>query len=791
MYRNHPQFYDGQYPRSNSRYSYPNSEERSNAKKQRSETLTSEQLEIDKALSIKNGSKPKKKRLRDDAYTFVSTTSLHALPFVLRSRSYSGRIFWILIFLVGTGAMLWHLWLLTKNYLSYSLATTVNIKYEHLQFPSISVCNENALRQSLVFSANLSVPDAFREYVLGLKDTEEYSKNETNPGDRPPPANNKRRRKRSTKPKKPFHVNSSSELEQKSPQYERDPETNEEYGYGNTSTEYRNYETYSKALRLLDSSLRYDLGHQKNVLILSCAFNGIECDTENFTDYLSHDYGNCFTFNDFLNRSKSPRPQGLRVRGSGTTYGLSLLLYLERNEYTLELTPASGARVVISEFGSHPNIDHNGLSLSPGKEIDIGLKKVFIQRLKYQQHTCKEETNYLQLSYNYTQGACNSLCEDQMIYKYCNCHRPEFMEHYNDNQLLSDICESENQTRDRDCQVRILTRIRNAKLNCSCDKACYTTDYDLEMSMKDYPAETKWFTFINRVCEEDSHDCYYLQQIKKEDRRRVLRENFIKLNIFYRDLNFQLVNEDLSYELAQYLSDFGGSIGLWIGMSVITLIEVVDTPARMSTFFAKLDPKLPPIPENGQIECLPFLCAVKQIPPFFDLLGISFKIVKNDIGNNVEILHKAFSRDTAKYSTFDDIIQDEILRQAEKSKNSSSLSFLWLKRALEYMHIFLLQIVEDHEKGGETENLASFCQTAYEKTLKTYHGWFTRKAFSMISHTLPWKKDLLKTLAFNQDQVSIDEIINDTKQYLNGLGEIVKGMNSTIDKFNINFQDVV
>lgn len=211
----------------------------------------------------------------------------------------------------------------------------------------------------------------------------------------------------------------------------------------------------------------------------------------------------------------------------------------------------------------------------------------------------------------------------------------------------------------------------------------------------------------------------------------------------------------------------------------------------MSTFFAKLNPKLPPPMEDGKIECLPFLCAVKQIPPFFDLLGLSFKIVKNDIGNNVEILHKAFSRDTAKYVTFDDIIEEEISRQAEKTKNSSCLSFLWLKRALEYMFIFLSQIVEEHEEGGNTENLAVYCQKAYEKSLKQYHGWLTRKAFSMISHTLPWKKDLLKTLAFNRDSIPNDDIINDTKEYLTELEKVVGGMKNTIDKYNIDFQDIV
>lgn len=278
-----------------------------------------------------------------------------------------------------------------------------------------------------------------------------------------------------------------------------------------------------------------------------------------------------------MNEQKLPKAKGLRVRGSGPNYGLSLLLYIERNEYIEGLFSGAGGKVIVHEYGTLANVDNDGLSISPGKEINIGLKKIFVERLNYRKHTCIDTTDYLKKGYNYTQNTCNSLCEDQLIYKYCGCFRPEYYEHYNIRQLESYICESVNREKDKNCTQRVLTLIRNSLLNCSCDKSCYTTDFNIEMSENDYPADSKWYSLVNSVCEQDKHDCYYLQQFKSpEERRRVLRENFIRLRIYYRDLNFQHVKESLSYSLAQFLSDFGGSIGLWIGMSLITIIEIGD-----------------------------------------------------------------------------------------------------------------------------------------------------------------------------------------------------------------------
>ncbi|KAK6989353.1 amiloride-sensitive sodium channel subunit gamma-2, partial [Biomphalaria glabrata] len=58
-------------------------------------------------------------------------------------------------------------------------------------------------------------------------------------------------------------------------------------------------------------------------------------------------------------------------------------------------------------------------------------------------------------------------------------------------------------------------------------------------------------------------------------------ENFLKLNIFYRDLNYEELAEQPNYEIFQLLSDFGGTMGLWIGLSVLSLFEIINVIAEL------------------------------------------------------------------------------------------------------------------------------------------------------------------------------------------------------------------
>ena len=55
---------------------------------------------------------------------------------------------------------------------------------------------------------------------------------------------------------------------------------------------------------------------------------------------------------------------------------------------------------------------------------------------------------------------------------------------------------------------------------------------------------------------------------------RHLRENLVYLDIYYEDLKYTLVEESRSDYEVDLLSDMGGTFGLWLGMSLWSLVEI-------------------------------------------------------------------------------------------------------------------------------------------------------------------------------------------------------------------------
>ncbi|CAH3199315.1 unnamed protein product, partial [Porites evermanni] len=70
------------------------------------------------------------------------------------------------------------------------------------------------------------------------------------------------------------------------------------------------------------------------------------------------------------------------------------------------------------------------------------------------------------------------------------------------------------------------------------------------------------------------HSKKHLRDILKSDglgnHSSELNLNFLKLKVYYGQLNFEVLDEEYAYTFARFLSDIGGIMGMWIGISALT-----------------------------------------------------------------------------------------------------------------------------------------------------------------------------------------------------------------------------
>lgn len=69
-----------------------------------------------------------------------------------------------------------------------------------------------------------------------------------------------------------------------------------------------------------------------------------------------------------------------------------------------------------------------------------------------------------------------------------------------------------------------------------------------------------------------------------------------------------------------------------------------------------------------------------------------------------------------------------ILSERESGAILATDALQWLRRGLHFIYRFFQYVLEDKE---ENENLGKHMKTAYEETLKRYHGWVGTKLFNV------------------------------------------------------------
>lgn len=529
------------------------------------ESFESRKNKIEKAMSSQEDLvKPSKDEEDEKQYSirflildYFEYTSGHGPPRILASKQLIRKIFWTLLFLTALALSSWQISILFETYKQRPLTTHVSIQHEtSLDFPVITICNFNAVK----LGAIADFPEELRTDI-------ETQINELKKGNGGAAAPLRRRRATTNPTTKPAKTLNLENFEEEEEGFE-DPDALE--------SDFRSREEMIMIMAQVGPAELIPLGHAFDDFVVSCTYRGIPCRNLSsmfWTQYWHYAYGNCYVFNGGVDNSGKTTPV-LKSNKPGPSHGLNLELNIEQQEYLGAFTEEAGVRIDISNQGEMPFPREKGLSAAPGFATSIGMRKVeIIRKDPFKNKRCFNSTalddaNLYRRTFQvgYSATACKESCLAFNQRQECKCMEYRFPLPSNS----TPVCNIFNKTT-VDCLSRIQKAFKRNELNCtkSCPPPCREQVFKLTSSFSSWPSEG-YQPFYTEKLENKGID------LIDENQTNTLRSNVLKLNIFYEELNFEFIREERSYELANFVSDLGGSLGLWIGMSVLSFAEVFE-----------------------------------------------------------------------------------------------------------------------------------------------------------------------------------------------------------------------
>uniref|UniRef100_A0A915PQI3 Uncharacterized protein n=1 Tax=Setaria digitata TaxID=48799 RepID=A0A915PQI3_9BILA len=308
----------------------------------------------------------------------------------------------------------------------------------------------------------------------------------------------------------------------------------------------------------LNYGTKVKMSQQKKELILKCSFNQRDCNIESdFKLHYDQTYGNCYTFN--WNRTKQ-----LTAHQAGANFGLRVLLYADISEY-LPTSESVGFRITVHDKWLIPFPDAFGYNAPTGFLSSFGVRMKKFNRIVPPHGQCLEDSgrdlDTIYPGFNYSAEGCHRTCTQKEVIRICGCANPAYpvpnkaaackVTDPNARQCIKNATLHLN---------RLITEGNST--NCVCHQPCSEVNYEVTYSAARWPSGT------TKVMECDAVDDLCMERYRK---------NAAMVQVFYEELNYEILTETPAYTVNSLLviTDLGGLTGLWIGASVVSLMEIV------------------------------------------------------------------------------------------------------------------------------------------------------------------------------------------------------------------------
>jgi hypothetical protein len=268
-------------------------------------------------------------------------------------------------------------------------------------------------------------------------------------------------------------------------------------------------------------------------VFMSGSLGNEEFSSENFTWGYDDDYStSCYTFNSGVDSNGSKTPV-IKSTQSGIKYSFRLELLLPPpDNYFLDLS--NGVRIFVGDSSMEAS-EYEFVGLSSRSLINVGIKKTVSRALPYPYSDCNPDPGY-------SQTGCIYDCYELIFTQYCNCSVNDCFsfgqvqcEHEFHDKFFNEIFPTDA------CSMR-------------CASSCERTVYELSTSSFAYPSDN----YAKNLY--DNRDVLFKNQNYSISLNH-LKNNMIGLLLYWKNLEYTLIEETPSTTELDLIANVGGLLG--------------------------------------------------------------------------------------------------------------------------------------------------------------------------------------------------------------------------------------
>ena len=244
--------------------------------------------------------------------------------------------------------------------------------------------------------------------------------------------------------------------------------------------------------------------------------------------------------------------------------------------------------VLVHAQSGMPHPEDGGVMVRPGQYSLLGLSKTIVTRQPHPYSTCvsRHDTSrrvadaYEKLfPVGYGRIGCLKTCSMKLTIGDCRCVAPQYHQLAVADDIVVPICDVYNGST-RFCMEALKQPLGDKEVHCDCPEACDEETFNSVVSHASWPIANNNSEAIAQI--KSSFPGMFAESKSAEADAVVVKSNFLRFGVYFEKMYHGEIRESPVYTWAKYISDIGSCMGLWLGCSLLTLLEFVELFVKLT-----------------------------------------------------------------------------------------------------------------------------------------------------------------------------------------------------------------